>query len=494
MGFFDRFRKGVEFVPGDVSYSNNDNFARNMVSVRTVTYSDGYIGGSYSALYRRQPAVRAVVDFLARNIGQLNPKVYERVSDTDRVEVSEHPLAVLLRNPNPVTTRYAHLRDTVADLAIYDRAYWRKLRVGRQLKVYRVAPSTITREDGGYTLANGEKLSPQQLVIFHGYSPDGDSDGVSPLETLRRVLAEEAAAVANRESMWRESTQSNGIIERPVDAPEWNAEARLQFRSDWQEKFAGSAKVPVLEEGMKWVDTQFSAPTDDYIAGRRLTYEEVAIAYGVPPVVIGMGSDTNSNAELFHRQVYQDVLGPWLRMLQDEIELQLMYEFEPLGSRTYVEFNIAEKLKGSFEEQAEVLTTSVGVPVMSPNEGRARLNLPQIDAEWANEPVRPLNVLYGGQPAPNLPVEDPGTPTGPGEMSDVVSLLVKHIDRMARRLVLEGDLGDRSRWERELARDLTPLVGDNAKAVAEALNREVYDHGPEAAKARLLTPEQGELP
>ena len=52
-------------------------------------------------MYRRQPAVRAVVDFLARNVAQLNAKVYERVSNTDRLEVYDHPLAALLRNPNP---------------------------------------------------------------------------------------------------------------------------------------------------------------------------------------------------------------------------------------------------------------------------------------------------------------------------------------------------------------------------------------------------------
>ena len=50
--------------------------------------------GTYGAMYRRQPAVRTVVDFLARNVAQLNAKVYERVSNTDRIEVYDHPLAV----------------------------------------------------------------------------------------------------------------------------------------------------------------------------------------------------------------------------------------------------------------------------------------------------------------------------------------------------------------------------------------------------------------
>ena len=50
----------------------------------------------YEAIWRAQGAVRTVVDFLARNIASLSPKLYERVSDTDRTRITDHPLADLL--------------------------------------------------------------------------------------------------------------------------------------------------------------------------------------------------------------------------------------------------------------------------------------------------------------------------------------------------------------------------------------------------------------
>lgn len=487
MSFFDRFRTGQKSV--EISYSDGDNFQRNMVSVRTVTYPDGWTGGSYSNLYKRQPAVRSVVDFLARNIGQLNPKVYERVSDTDRVEVGDHPLAVILRNPNPVTTRYAHIRDTVADLAIYDRAYWRKVRQGRQLAVFRLAPSTLTITNGVYTLPDGTEIPRGDLVVFHGYSPDADSDGVSPLETLRSVLAEESSALASRDALWRNAARNHGVIERPMEAPDWSDLARERFRSDWDDKFTGSGnagKTPVLEEGMVWKDTSLQSPADDYVEGRRLTREEVAITYFGPVAGRAFLEATGTGTEATHRQVYQDVLGPWLRMLQDEIELQLKPEFEPIPRQTYVEFNLAEKLKGSFEEQGKTLVTAVGVPYMTVNEARARLNLSHIAEEWADQPVQPLNVMYGGQPAVTVPTADPGTPEPVKD--SVLEVLIKHIDRMGRST---APLMDLARWDRELTADLEPLLGANAPAIAQALNREVFDHGPAAAKARLT--QQGAL-
>ena len=488
--------KGVEFTN-----SHEDYFQRNIITVRTV--STGSVG-SYATMYRRQPAVRAAVDFLARNIGQLNPKVYERVSGTDRVEVGDHPLAVTLRRPNNKTTRYAHIRDTVADLAIYDRAYWRKLRAGRMVNVVRIAPSSIEMDASTgrrvYRLTNGDEIPENDLVIFHGYSPDGGEDGVSPLETLRRVLQEEAAAVQNREMMWQNSARQSGFFERPIEAPEWSDAARARFREDAEAVLTGAhnaGRFGVLEEGMRWNAQAFSPPTDDYIAGRRLTYEEVAIAYGIPPVILGMGTETKSNAEMFHRQVYQDVLGPWLRMIQDEIELQLLPEFERFNSSgsVYVEFNLAEKLKGSFEEQGKTLVSSVGVPYMTVNEGRARLNLPRIDDEWADTPVQPLNVMYGGQPSVTVPTADPGTaaalpPAFKAAPPPAVlrrreraakqheEFFRRYFERQERTVVAAKAADDRERWDRELTADLyalaVTLTGTTGRLAARQIDG-VYD-------------------
>jgi len=383
----------------------------------------GWPWSSYSALYRTQPAVRTVVDFMARNVAQLNMKVYERRGN-DRPEIDNHPLAKLLRQPNHLTTRYRHTFATVADIGIYDRAYWRKVRVNGKLKaVWRIPPPSIWSETDPetghvmYRLASGEVLQRGiDLVVFPGYNPDGGDEGVSPLETLRRILTEESASVMNREAYWKNAARQSGWIERPLDAPEWSEEARKRFRTDMESTMAGASnagRIGVLEEGMTWNGTAFSPRESEYTESRKLTYEEVTRVYGIPFALIGALSESKSNVESFHRQLYQDVLGPKLRFLQDEIELQLLPEFEKTEerrNRIYVEYNLAEKLKGNFDESAKTLVTSVGVPYMTPNEARARLNLPSIDDEAFDQPVKPLNVMYGGQPAVTVPTEDPGTP------------------------------------------------------------------------------------
>jgi HK97 family phage portal protein len=452
------------------------------------TVRDFAVGASsYGALYRQQPAVRAVVDWLARNIAQLNAKVYERVGNNERIESNDHPLAQLLRWPNPATSRYAHMRDTVADIAVYDIAYWVKDRPDLPRNVVRVPPSKINKERVRdrwvYRDADGQVIPRSRLVIFRGYNPDGD-DGVSPMETLRRVLREEYAAQQHRENFWRNAARQQGMIERPIEAPKWSPEARARFQEEWHAATSGAAnsgRTAILEEGMRWNTASFSPKDSDYIAGRRLTYEEVALQFGLLDIGRASGSSANA-AEQSHRERYQDVLGPWLRMLQDDIELQLLPSVDLFAPRglVYVEFNLKEKLKGSFVEEQKALTTSVGVPHMTVNEGRARMNLPRIEEDWADTPVQPLNVMYGGQPAVTVPTADPGTAAAVPQMKKLVkaeqgprdeaadefrATLVAYFDRQERSVlpkVKAKTVVDRARWDTELAGELFTLSAQTA--------------------------------
>lgn len=431
---------------------------------------------SYGFLYRSQPAVRTVVDFISTNFAQLNLKIYDRKSDMDRIEWADHPVALLLRRPNPQTTRSAFFRATEADRLIYDRAYWRKVRTGgRTDALVRIPPSRLEVEFHYDTLETtyrfkGETISRRDLVIFSGYHPDGSEQGVSPLETLRRVLAEEWASSTAREAYWRNGPKIPGWAERPIEAPEWEPKARDVFMADLVDMTTGNnAGKPVLfEDGIKWKTGEvFSAQDSQYLEARQFTYEEVARVYA--PSLVGLLKAGSSGAvESFHRQLYQDVLAPRCDTFQDEVDLQLLglEEFDQ-GGNPYSEFNLGDKLKGSFEEQASVLATTVGVPVAAVNEGRSRLNLPRIDEEWADVPVRPLNVMYGGQASTQIPTADPSTPTG----------LRAYLDRQERSFIASLKAngyvpGNIDRWDRELE----PVFG----AGAELFNAELVDRVVEA--------------
>ncbi len=452
----------------------------------------------YQAIYRTQSNVRTVVDFLARNIAQLGLHVFRRVSDTDRVRLADHPLAALIGRPNPYTTRYRLIESLMIDLGIFFNAYWLKLQ-GDPIGLLRIPPEVVTvfgdLVPTGYEISfSGRvmKVEPGQMVHFRGHNPDSALFGLSPMETLRRILAEEHAMGDYREYYWRNAARMNGVIERPADAPEWSEAARERFKSEFEALYAGgtnSGKTAILEEGMSWKQTSFSARDSEYLEGRKLTREEVARAYHVPLPMVGiLDHATFSNIEAQHKHLYQDCLGPWLKMIEEDMELQLLPDFED-SRGVYVEFNIAEKLAGSFEEQTKALQSSVGAPYMTRNEARARMNLPSLPD--GDQLVTPLNVLVGGQASPRDSAPkglEPHTKADDDIDIEHVQLREQHIKRWLQvmqsyfrrqeasitsrvpakaRKGIDDVWADGDRWDRELEADLLRLNVLTATAWAD---------------------------
>lgn len=459
----------------------------------------------YEAIWRTQGAVRTVIDFLARNIASLAPKVYERVSDTDRTRITDHPLADLLSSPNPRTTRYRLLSALVSDMCIYDTAYWLKARgQGGRLSLYRIPPRMVTPKGETwlapeYYRIQGSRgyrdVSPDDLVAFRGYAPAGDLAGAPPMESLRQALAEAYEAGNMRSQVLRNGARASGYLRRPATSRAWSDEAREKFARSWATQYVGAnapgaGGTPILEDGMEFVPAAQTSEELQYVEVRKLTREEVASAFHVPAPMVGiLDHATFSNIREQHKQLYQDTLGPWLDMIEQELDLQLVPELAG-GRRLYVEFDIAAKLRGDLAEESQSLYQAAGGPYMTRNEVRARRNLPAI--EGGDDLITPLSVTTsGGDAAPTGAAGDTGDATGATDTGKAApttgrkarartaaptaaqvaeartatgDVLAKFFKRQ-RASVLSaigskaaGDWWDGDRWDSELADDLEALA------------------------------------
>nr|WP_274635540.1 phage portal protein [Microbacterium bovistercoris] len=477
----------------------------------------------YATLYRKQASVRTVVDFLARNIAQLSLQTFRRVDDNDRERVRHHPYAQLMRQPNPYTTGFRMMFSLIADRGIYDRALWVKAQQNGQDALVRIPPRLWTIADDDNWLApnrfviKGNRgtttIDAARCVYFRGYNPEDERYGLSPIESLRRILSEEYAAGQMREQILRNGARISGYITRPPGS-DWTDAARVRFSQGWRSQYAGHSATeaggtPVLEDGMQFVPASQTATDLQYIEARKLSREEAAAAYFIPPPMVGiLDHATFGNIEEQHKMLYQDTLGPTLQEVQQELKLQLLADF-PDSDALYSEFNMLEKLRGSFEEQASQLQTSVGAPFLTRNEARARLNLPRIDG--ADDLVVPLNVITGGQASPTDSAPKSLTSAG-----DVRKWLQKALPAAQRRSVKSADMDtdqyaklaqelldrfftrqrtvvlsalgakaqadwwDAERWDKELSDDLYKLAVKTAtelgRAQAEALGFSAGDY------------------
>lgn len=364
--------------------------------------------GDYSTIWRTQPNVRLVVDFLARNIAQLGLHLYRKLDQSDRERADQHPAASPIYTPNPYTTRYRFVFQLVSDLAVFANHISVKMaRADGRVGLFRLPPTNVYPSDdstwfepAGYVVRGnrGEAtLRPEQVVHIRGADLESSFWGVPPLESLRVVIAEDMAAATYREKFWKNAARFEGVLERPPEAPGWSKEARERFRAEWQAMYAGaggSGKTAILEEGMTFKPMSWSAKDSQYLEARKLTRQEVAAAFHISPAMVGILEHANfANIDMQHQMLYQDTLGPWLKMIEEDLALQLLPDFEDTEN-LYFEFNIHEKLKGSFKDQAEALNQAVGRPWMTADEARGRLNLPSMGGS-AEELAAPLNMQFG---------------------------------------------------------------------------------------------------
>ena len=377
------------------------------------TGSGSSLGGySYASLYHSQPEVRVVVDFLGRNIAQLGLHLFEVLPDGDRLRDRTHECARLLAQPNPTLSRYRLIDTTVQDIAIYGQAFWVKRRdvdgvitmlwpipVERMQVSGDLAPTAYRYTDP----ASGVSLdfSPKDVVHFRAYDPQSRIRGVSALESLKSIVVESRAASETRTQFWRNGARFNGVIERPRESGKWTVDARERFRSQFAQRHGGvtnAGSIPVLEDGMTFKPVVSTMQDAESVASQKLSREEVARAYHIPLPMVGiLDHATFGNIKEQHRMLYQDCLGPWLTLLSEDIELQLLRDWSDAATH-YLEFNILEKLSGSFEEQAAAYQSAAGRPWMTVDEVRQRQNLPRLGGD-ASRVALPLNLSVGGETA-----------------------------------------------------------------------------------------------
>jgi HK97 family phage portal protein len=413
MGLFDRFRRTQNYTTttfgvSGTAYGDGGYWGTDTWLLSDAEY-DRIMGLSPSEMWRTQPYLRTVVTFLARNIAQLGVHAFQRAGEDNRLRVRDGVAEVLAR-PNTTSTTYELIYGLVADLALYDRAYWL---MSPEPSLVRLPVPWVTPQGGDlqapdrYVVkaddrGNTVTIPATEVLAFHGWDPTGLRSGSSPVAALKEILAEQVQAARYRQNVWKRGGKVGAVLTRPPDAPEWSDEARKQFKHDWEARFTGNGPgvggTPLLEDGMSLSRVDFSAHEMQFIEGSRLALNTVASVYHVNPTMIGLLDNANySNVREFRRMLYGDTLGPLLAQIEDRLNAFLVPRYDSRPG-IYVEFNIEEKLQGNFEEQTAALQSSVGRPWMTANEARALRNMPAIDG--GDDLVTPLNVLVGGQSSP----------------------------------------------------------------------------------------------
>lgn len=466
-------------------------------------------------LYATQANLHAVVSFLADSIAQLPLKIYVRDGESSRKRDRDSVAAKLLWRPNADQTAYEFINALSVELLLMGCAVMWLLpdpdsESGYQLRIIprewivdteratNYAPDVLKVHTGAGQFID---IPRTEFVQFRMYSPGNPGGYQSPIAALRQTLSEQIEADRFRTQIYKSSGRFNAYITRPKDVHTWDDDTKRKwltaFREGWSQDGSNSGKMPLLEDGMEIKSYQFNAREAQYAETKQLSREDVAAAFHVNPSLIWhTTTQTYASAKDNARALYADCLGPTLQMLQQRINSFLL-PMVGADPRTYVEFDLTEKLKGSFEERASIIQASVGGPWLTRNEARADNNLPPI--EGGDELIVPLNVIEGGQSSPqdtHMEEQEPMTTesTEPQKMRKkseaekirvkarstkeederMTAILQKFWKRQANSVLPKlgaksASWWDEDRWNDELAEDIEPLINE----IADAHGKEV---------------------
>jgi HK97 family phage portal protein len=421
---------------------------------------------NYPWLYSKSPSLRMVIECIVRNAGQLEMRLYEELSAAERQPRPEHPAALSLRYPSESVSSDKFIRQMFKDFLIYDDATALMTEApGRQITfnwipfnqmeirgagLFEADEYRYWRPDGTHT-----DFPTENIFHWHGENPSDPRIGLSHLDTLRDVLAEEIALRQAVTELGNSGLSETVWAYRPLDAPAMGKPAQDAFGEDLTNKVrARNRQVIVTQEGTELRSFGVNPRDAQMLELRHAILVQVAAEYGLP---LGMLSEepTEQARTVFLNDCLAPLCENFTRFTNQRV-LVRVYNW----TEGCFEFYLDEKRMGN--DTLKALVSATGRPVMLTNEGRARLNLPPVDT--GDELVTPANVIVGDNPKPSvdiMPIQDPNAPPQDGshriDQEVQTRALNAFTEEMRRQLSMAKQISDPTAGGHEEYQSVTPL-------------------------------------
>ncbi|MFB9951353.1 phage portal protein [Rhizobium puerariae] len=283
-------------------------------------------GRSYAALSRigfmRNPVAYRAMRMIAEAAAAVPWLAYE-----GRSEATEHPALVLLARPNTRQGGPDFFEALYGHLLLSGNAYVEPLLIGASLReLHLLRPDRVSVVEGrdgwiaaydyragGTTrrlpaeVADDGSLSLMHLKLFH---PLDDHSGFPPLGAAGAALdLSNAAAAWNKALLDNSARPSGALVYQPKDGGNLSADQYERLKEELEAGYSGAVNAGrplLLEGGLDWKSMGLSPKDMDFIEARNGAARDIALAFGVPPMLIGIpGDNTYANYQEANRAFYR---------------------------------------------------------------------------------------------------------------------------------------------------------------------------------------------
>ncbi len=263
----------------------------------------------------------------------------------------DHPILDLLHHPNPMQGgaeffealySYKILAGNAYIMAIrnHDRTI-KELHLLRPDRVEVVAGKGVIPKGYLYKINDRETLYPvdhmsgySNVLHLRNFGPDDDWYGMSQIESAAYSID-----LHNQASAWNKSLLQNGarptgamIVKGVGNSPGYLTDQQFaRLTEQLEKKFMGSSNAGrpmILEGGLEWKEMGYSPKDMDFIETKNAAARDIALAFGVPPQLLGIkGDNTYNNMQEARLAFWEETVLPLVDHTIDSLNNWLRFSF-----------------------------------------------------------------------------------------------------------------------------------------------------------------------
>ena len=349
----------------------------------------------YAALsregYSRNAIVHRAVRLIAEGAGSVSYVLYEGAA-----ELGDHPLLDLLARPNPRQDGATFLESVASYLLLAGNAYLEAVGVegGANVReLYALRPDRMKVVPGAdgwpqafeYTVGGASVRFDQtpgsspgvtnfqppilQLSLFN---PLDDYYGLSPLEAAAvAVDTHNAAAKWNKALLDNAARPSGALVYDGADGSVMSDAQFERLKKELSDNYQGTLNAGrplLLEGGLDWKAMSLSPKDMDFMEAKHAAAREIALAFGVPPMLLAIpGDNTYSNYQEANRVFWRQTVLP----LANRIGAALAQWLAPSFGAGLTLAVDADRIEALSADRAALWDRVTKAPFLTTNEKRA---------------------------------------------------------------------------------------------------------------------------
>lgn len=310
--------------------------------------------------------------------------VFQRTADGGRDRANDLPIYSVLHDmANPQMTAFEAREFLIRSLDLHGNAYARIERDNRGgvTAIYPIEPGLVsverldsgrlryrvTEPRGGLTI-----LLQEEMLHVRGPSRDGVM-GVSAIQYGRGAMGLRVSQAETATALIANGLRPSGVMSYDERL---TGDARVKIREAVAERVQGAnnaGQLLIMDGGAKYTPLAWSAEDAEFLDSQKLSNEDVARLFGVPPTSVGITDKaTYSNTEQEARSLVANCLGPLASRVESAMMRCLLTDE---GRRSlYIEHDLAALLKGDVQARFEAYRIGREIGALSPNDIRRREN------------------------------------------------------------------------------------------------------------------------